>query len=206
MDAPLAKGTSGPLRGECRDAFCVALLIHCPMMRLRNLAMIEVGTHLERTHGAWRLDFAAGETKTGRAMLCRIPERLAPCLERYLGHYRPQLLAGNDSTRLWISRRGLPISANNLAECVGTTMRKAFGATIRPHLFRDCAATSVAVEHPDQVGIAPAILDHADPATTERHYMHANAIVANRRYRDSVDLLRRDLPPPLRSNREGSRP
>lgn len=179
---------------DYRNALCVALLISCPMMRLRNLTMIEVGVHLEKRHGTWRLTFDAGETKTGRVMTCDLPERLAPWLERYLEHHRPLLLRGNDSARLWISLRGQPIAANNLAECVGTTTQAAFGVTIRPHLFRDCAATSVAVENPERVGTAPAILGHAEPSTTERHYMHANAIVATRRHRQSVERLRDSLP------------
>ena len=46
----------------------------------------------------------------------------------------------------------------------------AFSVAISPHLFRDCAATSVAIEDPEHVRIAAAILGHHSLATTQRYY------------------------------------
>ncbi|MEQ8737306.1 MAG: hypothetical protein RID59_01915, partial [Hoeflea sp.] len=74
--------------------------------------------------------------------------------------------------------------------------RQAFGESINPHLFRDCAVTFVALDDPKHIGIAAPILGHTDPRTTERHYIQANQLAAGRRLRSSIDELRRRLQPP----------
>ena len=81
---------------------------------------------------------------------------------------------------------------------ITTVTERAFGVSINPHLFRDCAVTSVAIDDPEHIGIAAPILGHTDPRTTEKHYIQANAIVAGRRLRKSVDTMRKELPPPRR--------
>ena len=75
------------------------------------------------------------------------------------------------------------------------TTERAFGKSINPHLFRDCAVTTVAIEDPEHIGIAAPILGHTDPRTTEEHYIQANQLVAGRKLRSSVDALRRELHP-----------
>jgi len=59
---------------------------------------------------------------------------------------------------------------------------EAYGKPINPHLFRDCAATSIAIEDPEHVRVASLILGHRSAATTERYYNQAQAIDAARRY------------------------
>jgi integrase/recombinase XerD len=81
---------------------------------------------------------------------------------------------------------------------------RVFGRPINPHLFRDCAVTIVATDDPEHIGIAAPILGHTDPRTTEKHYIQANAIVAGRRLRKSVDALREELSSP-RQTKEGGR-
>jgi integrase len=56
--------------------------------------------------------------------------------------------------------------------------------------FRDCAATSIAIEDPKHVRIASQILGHRSTATTERYYNQARAIDAARRYQDFLLTLR----------------
>jgi integrase len=67
---------------------------------------------------------------------------------------------------------------------------KAFGRSVNPHLFRDCAATSIAIEDPERVRIASQILGHRSAATTERYYNQAQAIDAARRYQAFLAKLR----------------
>ena len=61
---------------------------------------------------------------------------------------------------------------------------------INPHLFRDCAATTIAIEDPEHVRIASQILGHRSAATTERYYNQAQTIDAARRYQDFLVALR----------------
>jgi integrase/recombinase XerD len=67
---------------------------------------------------------------------------------------------------------------------------EAFGKPINPHLFRDCAATSIAIDDPEHVRTASQILGHRSTATTEQYYNQAQAIEAARRYQDFLVALR----------------
>ena len=40
-----------------------------------------------------------------------------------------------------------------------------FGQSLSPHLFRDCAATTIATDDPDHVAIIPSILGHTTSRT-----------------------------------------
>ena len=66
----------------------------------------------------------------------------------------------------------------------------AFGAAVNPHLFRDAAATSLAIQDPAQVRIAAQILGHASFATTERHYNLARSLDAGQAWLATLDQLR----------------
>jgi hypothetical protein len=48
-------------------------------------------------------------------------------------------------------------------------------------LFRDCAATSIAIDNPKHVGDASLVLGHAGHRMTEKHYNHARSLEASRR-------------------------
>lgn len=58
------------------------------------------------------------------------------------------------------------------------------------HLFRDCAATSIALEDPEHVRIAAQILGHRSFATTEKYYRLARAADASRAYQAAIEALR----------------
>jgi integrase len=45
--------------------------------------------------------------------------------------------------------------------------KEAFGNPIWPHLFRDCAVTELVDCAPEEIGIAPDLLGHADLQTTK---------------------------------------
>jgi site-specific DNA recombinase len=61
---------------------------------------------------------------------------------------------------------------------------------LSPHLFRDALATGIATDDPEHIRMASRLLGHADPRTTERHYIHAQAITASRRYNGVVLPIR----------------
>ncbi|MDU8943891.1 tyrosine-type recombinase/integrase [Ovoidimarina sediminis] len=183
----------GPTR--FRDALMVALLIACPTMRLRNLTRIKIGSNLVPTSAGYELRFGAPEMKARKPVEIPVPDCLVPYLQHYLGVVRPQLLQGRDSDRLWITQYADPMRESNVYEGITRTTKRAFGRPINPHLFRDCAVTSVAVEDPKHIGIAPPILGHTDPRTTEQHYIQAQQIDAGRKLQASLRALRRKHPP-----------
>lgn len=184
-----------PLRDAAviyRDALVVGFLACCPI-RLSNLAMMEVDTHLFRSEHGYRIRFSAEETKTGHPFSATVSQSLTVYFDRYFEEHRPQLLLGAMSTDVWITRYGKPMRSKAMHLAITRTTKRAFGAPINPHLFRDCAATFVALEDPDHVGIAAPILGHIDPRATEKHYIQANQIAAGRRIRQSVAVLRKQL-------------
>jgi integrase len=158
-----------------RNGLAIALLAARPL-RLKNLAALELGRHLLRAGGGWRLVIPGAETKTGRPLELPFPEVLVPALERYVEVHRPVLAAqrgrahGAAGVALWLSAAGGPLSAGTLAFHVTERTRAAFGRPVSPHLFRDCAATSLALEDPTHVRIAAQVLGHAAFSTTEKHY------------------------------------
>lgn len=202
MDAILE---APPLRNphtRYRDALMIALLISCPI-RLGNLAMIRIGVHLRQFSNGHQLTFKPAETKTRRPLTAPLPKILSPYLAHYIEHVRPVLLQGRDSERLWITRYGRPMTPKAIFDRISKVTARAFGRPINPHLFRDCAVTTVAIEDPEHIGIAAPILGHTDPRTTEEHYIQANALVASRKLRHSVDALRRQLQPRRRQRLTG---
>jgi len=187
-----------------RDGLMVALLAARPLRR-RNFTAISINRHLIHEGGLYWLRFEGSETKTGEPIDAPFPDSLAPHLERYLWEYRPFLLArdgqwkrvgrpsGQPDDALWISARGFAMSemAIYLRICAATQAR--FGKVINPHLFRDSAATSIAIADPEHVLIAHSVLGHSSLQTSERYYIHAQTLEASRRYQRRILELRRNL-------------
>jgi integrase len=92
---------------------------------------------------------------------------------------------------LWLSAVGRPLHAATLGFHVKALTRAAFGRSVNPHLFRDCAVTSLAIEDPAHVRIAAEVLGHSSLATTERHYDLARGQEAATSWHTTLDRLRR---------------
>jgi hypothetical protein len=71
-----------------RDALIMLLLSAAPG-RLRNLAMIDIGTHLHLTDSGASLRFAENETKNRQRLTHPLPPHLLPYLRLYLDRIRP---------------------------------------------------------------------------------------------------------------------
>jgi integrase/recombinase XerD len=157
-----------------RSGLVVALLAAAPM-RIANFSTLEIGRQLRQEGNSWMIHLAAEETKTRRADIWPISDQLGHCLDRYLAVVRPALLArarrSADTTRLWIGNSGQPIGHQVLRPIIATLIRERLGMQINPHSFRHCAATSFALERPRDALLSSALLGHASPQTTKRHYI-----------------------------------
>jgi integrase/recombinase XerD len=60
--------------------------------------------------------------------------------------------------------------------------KRMVGVPISPHLFRDCAATTIATDDPEHVLTIAPLLGHTTLKTSEKHYNHARSLDASRRY------------------------
>jgi integrase len=164
---------------DYRDGLMIALLAARPLRR-RNLAMITIGRQLIRVGDAWHLVFAAEETKTGQPIETILPDHLAPYLEPYLHIIRPRFPGADRHAGLWAGLKGRAITGQAIYDAITPRTRAAFGRAINPHLFRDCAVTTIAMAAPDRIGVARDLLGHASLATTEQYYNQARSIDASR--------------------------
>jgi integrase/recombinase XerD len=111
-----------------------------------------------------------------------VPEWIVPFLERYLREVRPMFLGATQHDGLWVSTKGGPLTGNAISSIITNRTRDAFGQPVNPHLFRACAATTIAILDPGRIGIARDLLGHVSLATTHAHYNKARSIEASRLY------------------------
>jgi len=177
---------------QYRDGLMIALLAARPLRR-GNLSSIRIYQHLTQRGDDWYLNFEAPEVKNRQPLEFIFPRDLAPYLEQYLHHWRPVLLQDQESNRLWVTRYGCPMSGDATYVRITKVTKRAFGKTINPHLFRDCAATTIAIEDPDHVRSGATLLGHASFKTTERNYIHAPSLKAGRQFQQTLVELRQAM-------------
>jgi site-specific recombinase XerD len=185
-----------------RDGLMISLLAARPLRR-RNFCSIEVGRHLICEGGTYWLRFGADETKTRSPIEAPVPQVLTEKLERYLTHFRPLLMKRTgrwnrgvpaqhrQNSALWVSEDGSAMTEIAIYFRIARATRAKFGHEVNPHLFRDSAATSIAVEDPASVQITRSILGHGTLRTSEQFYNHAQSLEALRQYQRRILELRR---------------
>ena len=195
METAPDAGTPLDQAGQFRDGLVIALLAARPL-RMRTLSLLEVGRHLVRQSDGWWLAIGLCEHKGKGRLEFPVPEELEQAIEHYLAEHRPVLLDQGSPTsitdRLWISTEGRAMKENAIGVRINAATKKAFGHPLNPHMFRDIAATSVAIEDPVHVGVVTRLLGHSSPATAERYYNLAGTIEASRSWQEEIARLRRD--------------
>jgi integrase/recombinase XerD len=164
-----------------RDGLMIALLASRPLRR-RNFAAIEIGRQLIRVGQGFHLVFDGSETKSGQPIETDVPAGLAAPLEHYLARIRPRFPQASTHRALWAGLKGRGLGGQAIYDTVAARTRAAFGHVVNPHLFRDCAATTIAIAQPGQIGVARDLLGHASLHTTNTYYNQARSIEASRLY------------------------
>jgi integrase len=179
-----------------RDGLMIALLAARPL-RLRNFLGLVLNDTLVRLGNQWLIQIPAADTKTKEPIELLWPATLIAPLETYLACHRVVLGRWTCPTDgpLWLSANGLPMTRNQTYMRVTARTRDGLGRSINPHLFRDCAATSVAIDDPDHIGIASRLLGHRAASTTERYYNHARSVEASRLMQQHILALRNGIDP-----------
>jgi len=194
LEAVTAKPVGFPFGAIAyRDALMLALVAARPL-RARNLIALELGRHLERTGSGWRLSIPGEETKTRQPLAFLLPESLVPWLERYLAEVRPLFPTAPSSNRLWLGRDGRTIGPGFAYNRIARLTERLFGRRLNPHLLRDCAASTLAVESPEVARMAAPLLGHRHFTTTERYYIQANNLDASRRIDAILQAVKASLP------------
>lgn len=190
-DAPQRNSTLGRAR-DFRDGLAIAILSVLPV-RISNLTMIAIGRHLVINEGGAWFVFPSNSVKNRRLLELRLPPELLPWLATYLEQHRPRLLQQrgrwwrDPGEALWISDDGGPMGAKQMSTRISRRTRVRFQFPINPHLFRDCAATTIAVTDPAHVGIVTPVLGHSNHRTAERFYNQASGIEAGFAYQTALE-------------------
>ena len=118
-------------------------------------------------------------------------------MDLWLEVHRVQLIArardqvSTAGNHLWIDHSGNPMSARAIQRQIWVRTRQAFGKGICPHLFRDISVTELVDYAPEDIGIAPDLLGHADLRTTRKHYIQAQGMTAHARIQEMIAAKRR---------------
>jgi integrase/recombinase XerD len=167
-----------------RDGLMIAFLALQPL-RVKNVDLV-LGQTLVKVGGIWTLVIPGDQTKTHAPIEVTWPDSLIAPLEHYLSTIRPVLARRRRTSpidagdHLWISAEGRPISEKRIHNAIKVRTVEALGKAINPHLARDIAVTTLAIEDPLHVRAAAPVLGHATLGTTERHYQQATALQAQR--------------------------
>jgi integrase/recombinase XerD len=164
-----------------RDGLMIALLASRPLRR-RNFAAIEIGRHLIRVGDTFHLVFDGSETKSGQSIETDVPAALVAPLEHYLIKIRPLFPHAGSHRALWAGLKGRGLGGQAIYDTIAARTKTAFGHVVNPHLFRDCAATTIAIAQPGQIGVARDLLGHTSLHTTNTYYNQARSIEASRLY------------------------
>lgn len=194
MDQAEASSNTNPLEKAIlyRDGLLIAMLAARPLRR-RTLSIIRLDQHIHRIGDHYTLTFSSADTKNRQPFEFSVPSLLTAYLDRYLGYFRGLFPDATRHDGLWASAKGNPSSGSSIYSRVVYRTKEAFGFSINPHLFRDCAATTLAIRNPGQVLTGAGLLGQSDLRTIHKHYIHAQAIEAGDAHQKVIEKLQRRL-------------
>lgn len=173
---------------QLRDGLMILMLAARPALRRSALCAMKLGDTAFMDKCDFRVGFAPELIKTRHRVRFAYPRELHPYIERYLEEARPVLLDNPfarkavDEGWFWVNRRGRRIRPDYATVRIPTLIKERLGRRVSLHLFRDCAATDIALEDPEHVGIVKDVLQHTSLATSYGHYIQAGTAKAVARY------------------------
>jgi hypothetical protein len=183
MDTALTRPASGSKQHEIqyRDGLLLALLSLWPVRR-RSIAALTISRHLELDDAGVNILLHPSDTKAKRSESFRVPEQLLPYVMRYLNEIRPVLVGGGEHDAFWVSHRGAPLGAARIYDMVRARVTARFKKAMALHDFRRAAATYLAMDAPEKIGLIPGVLQHASPEVGEQNYNLSRSMRASRRF------------------------
>ena len=176
-----------------RNTLMIAFLAARPL-RLKNFTALEIGRNFVRNGDGWLIAISGDEVKNGQPLEFDVNDSLVPYLETYLTDVRPRIAnAGDPSTRLWVAWNATRISHREVYHCIVAVTERLLGSPINPHLFRDCAATSLSLVSTAAARAAAPLLGHQFFVTTERHYVRAKQLDASRTLNTVLSSIKSSL-------------
>ena len=173
-----------------RDGLLIAFLAARPI-RVGNLTAMSLNRHVLIDGDVVNIRFDSDEVKTRRPLEFPWPAVLVEPLHVYLSVHRPALLDTGPTEALWLSRVG-PMTLPGMKQAIAAATKRSLGVALNPHIFRDCAATTVAFKAPEEVMIIMTILGHSSLRTSQRHYNHATTVAASKRHQAIINEARNE--------------
>lgn len=93
---------------------------------------------------------------------------------------------------LWISTRGAKMSGHALYYSVTRISEELLGSPINPHLLRDCAASAISSDAPENILAGSRILGHSNLDTTLHHYEQSSMLAAGETLIDAIGQIQRE--------------
>lgn len=177
---------------QFRTGLQIAVLAARPH-RMKNFGALLLDGDILKRGEDWWISICGEETKNGRPIEVPFPPELVSYLQCYLAQVRPLLAGSYHGRKLWILRRRRPQSLSSIAYGIRRATALRFGRSVNPYLFRDCAATSIALHDPANTNIIASILGHGSFATAQNYYNQARSIDASTRHGTVVLELRAKL-------------
>jgi integrase len=179
---------------DFREGLVIAILSICPIRR-RNITSIIIDRNLIRQSHGYILQFDQTETKTSNTLLFEIHKDLTIYLDRYVEYIRPQFPRAGTHPVLFASFKGTRLGGAQMNKRVKLLMQQEFGVGFTLHDLRRIAATTRSVHDPGNIQLAGQLLGHADPSTTDEHYILASSITASRNINRIISEKRRASAP-----------
>jgi integrase/recombinase XerD len=185
----MEQSTSGAMTQSAavlyRDGLMLAMWAARPLRRGECLGLC-IGTTLCKEGNRYIARLGAEVRKSKRPLEAPYPVELTHAIDTYISKVRPILARASrieeiETDAFWLSRRGRPISASHVSAHVRKLALAHLGRDLSPHLIRDCAATSIATNAPEEVGITRNILGHATLRMSEKYYNQASMVSALQR-------------------------
>ena len=192
LSQPITKGKARAI--QYRDGLLLTLLSFWPIRR-RSVAALTVSRHIEFDEDGANLLLYSTDTKSKRSESVRVPDLIVPYLKRYLKEIRPRLLGSREHDGFWASCRRGPLCAGRIYKIVSARTKSKFGKAMCLHDFRRAAATFLAMDAPEMIGLIPGVLQQASQDVGEQHYNLARSTAASRRYSDALSMMRSKLRP-----------
>lgn len=190
---------------QFRDGLMIAFLAARPLRR-QNMIELRLGTEIIETRDGYRVALPAEACKARRPLEFPLPATLRPCIDVYRAEHRPVLAAGGaapGTSNLWLARSGAPFPSDSFADMITRRCRARFGVRLTPHDFRHCAASSIALEMPDDWPIIRVILGHTSLRTAEHHYIHLRGCAAAGQYQSVLTERRQQANQRLAAHHAG---
>ena len=187
-----------------------ALLQEAPL-RAANVCALDLDRHIIRPAGGvagrWRIFIPAAEMKAGRDFETALGTEASAYLDEYLSRYRP-LISKKPTTVLFPTTSGKAKTESSLSTQYSNFIRRELGLKVNPHLLRHHAGMQWLDHMPGQYEALSKLLGHSSAKTTQNFYTGAEALTAQDRYHQVLEVLRtgdREQPVLRRSRRNHRR-